>query len=35
MRLTWERAIQKQTTEMRTAAGVIQVSVLDFNASVR
>src|SRR5262249_19794648 len=33
--LTWDRAIQKQTSETRIAAGVIQGSVLAFNASVR
>src|SRR5262245_49278241 len=35
MRLTCDRAIQKQTTEMTTAAGVTQGSVLDFKSSVR
>jgi hypothetical protein len=34
-RLTCDNAIQKQTNEMNTVAGVIQKSVLDFNPSVR
>src|SRR6516225_198113 len=35
MRLTCDRAIQKQANEMRAAAGVIQGRVLDSNAFVR
>jgi hypothetical protein len=34
-RLTWDRAIQKQTNEMTTAAGVIEGSVLAFNSATR
>src|SRR5262249_49736224 len=34
-KLIWDRATQKQTTEMITAAGVIQGKILAFNASVR
>ena len=34
-RPTWDTAIQKQTNETRTAAGVIHVSVLAFSSAVR